>query len=185
MINTQEIAKVHKERALQILADSALGPTQKYAALGSIAEALAYKEFNNNRPRIVCLCGSTRLYKEFQEENFRLTMEGFIVLTVGFYPNAPRLALYGEHAGDVGVTPEQKEALDELHKRKIDLADWVYVIDVDGYIGSSTRSEINYALERRMPIRYRSHRVAEFRATGFESTNQGAPLGYTNQGEKL
>ena len=59
------------------------------------------------------------------------------------------------HGEGVGITEEQKEALDELHKRKIDLADEVLVINQDGYIGSSTRSEVQYAAKTGKPIRWR------------------------------
>lgn len=98
------------------------------------------------RPPIVCLCGSTRFYEEFQKANFELTMRGFIVLTVGFYPHAEFSAK--AHGEDVGVTVEQKEKLDELHKRKIDLADYVYVLNKHDYVGHSTKSEIDYADQR-------------------------------------
>lgn len=88
-----------------------------------------------NAREIVCLCGSTRFKDEYRAENARLTMEGKIVLSVG---------LFG-HADDVELTDGEKEALDELHKRKIDLADRVHVINVDGYVGDSTAEEIRYA----------------------------------------
>lgn len=102
------------------------------------------------RPRIVCLCGSTRFYDEFQRMNYKLTMAGKIVLSVGHYPHSPGQA----HGESVGCTSEQKEKLDELHKRKIDLADDVYVLNVGGYIGSSTRSEIEYAKEHGKAVFY-------------------------------
>jgi hypothetical protein len=101
-------------------------------------------------PRIVCLCGSTRFYEEFQQWNFALTMQGHIVLSVGFYPHAQDEV----HGEDKGVTAEQKVALDELHKRKIDLADEVFVINVGGYIGDSTRSEIEYAMVHDKNVTY-------------------------------
>ena len=101
-------------------------------------------------PRIVCLCGSTRFYEEWQEWNYRETMAGNIVLTVGFYPHCADKA----HAAHVGVGPGEKEKLDELHKRKIDLADEVLVLNVGGYIGDSTRSEIRYAVAHFKPVRY-------------------------------
>lgn len=94
-------------------------------------------------PKIICLCGSTKFYQQFMEANYRFTLEGAIVLSVGFYPHAVNEV----HGEGVGITPPQKEALDELHKRKIDLADEVFVINVGGYIGSSTASEIRYALD--------------------------------------
>jgi hypothetical protein len=108
-------------------------------------------------PKIICLCGSTRFYEYFQKANYEFTMAGNIVLSVGFYPHAQKQM----HSEDVGCTAEQKIALDELHKRKIDLADEVYVLNVDGYIGESTRSEIQYAEKLGMPIRYLVARAIE------------------------
>lgn len=102
------------------------------------------------RPRIVCLCGSTRFKDAFDEANYQETMAGRIVLSVGFFMHATG----NRHGGRIGATPEQKLALDELHKRKIDLADEVLVLNVDGYIGDSTRSEIAYALQHEKPVRY-------------------------------
>lgn len=102
------------------------------------------------RPTIVCLCGSTRFYREFQEANYRETMAGKIVLTVGFFGHSAGEA----HGESVGITPEQKVELDELHKRKIDLADEILVINVGGYIGESTRSEIEYALQHGKQVRH-------------------------------
>ena len=101
-------------------------------------------------PKIVCLCGSTRFYKEFQEANYELTMKGIIVLSVGVYPHATK-EIHGE---DIGITKEEKIKLDDLHKRKIDLSDEVYVLNVGGYIGESTRSEIEYAISLKKPIIY-------------------------------
>lgn len=102
------------------------------------------------KPKIVCLCGSTRFYAHFQEANYRETMAGNIVLSVGFYPHAQTEM----HSEEKGCTPEQKIALDELHKRKIDLADEVFVLNVGGYIGNSTASEIAYAENHNKPVRY-------------------------------
>jgi hypothetical protein len=101
------------------------------------------------KPKIVCLCGSTRFYDQFQEANYQETMAGRIVLTVGFYPHAT-----SDPSQSRGCTPQQKLNLDELHKRKIDLADEVFVLNVGGYIGDSTRSEIEYANRTGKPIRY-------------------------------
>ncbi len=50
----------------------------------------------------------------------------------------------------------KKFFLDELHKRKIDLADEILIIDVNGYIGDSTKSEIEYAKSLNKKIRYLS-----------------------------
>lgn len=104
----------------------------------------------NEQPTIVCLCGSTRFYKEFMAANYEETMAGRIVLSVGFYPHAVN-EMHGE---GVGITEEQKEALDELHKRKIDIADEILVLNVNGYTGSSTRSEIAYARQKGKRVRW-------------------------------
>lgn len=95
--------------------------------------------------RVITLCGSTRFKDAFFEAQKRLTLEGNIVISVG---------LFG-HSGDEEVwTPGTKEMLDDMHKRKIDMADAIYVINVDGYIGESTRSEIEYAKATGKKIMY-------------------------------
>lgn len=98
---------------------------------------------------IVCLCGSTRFMGAFFEAGWNETLAGKIVLSVGVCKHA-------KNHGAEALGPEVVEALDELHKRKIDLADEVLVLDVDGYIGDSTRSEIEYATAKGKPIRYLS-----------------------------
>ena len=100
--------------------------------------------------KVVCLCGSTRFYSEFQQANYYETMAGRIVLTVGFYPHASA-EVHGQH---IGITGSQKDALDELHLRKIDLADEVLILNVDGYMGESTRREWEYAVSQGKPIRW-------------------------------
>lgn len=95
--------------------------------------------------KVITLCGSTRFRKEFEEAQKRLTLEGNIVITVG---------LFG-HSGDEEVwKPGVKEMLDEMHLRKIDLADEIYVINVDGYIGQSTTREIAYAKSKGKKVNY-------------------------------
>lgn len=107
--------------------------------------------FGGPKPTITVLCGSTRFYDQFQQANYDLTMAGHIVLSVGFYPHAK--AEHG-HGEGVGHDSTEKVALDELHKRKIDLADEVLVLNIGGYIGDSTRSEIAYAEKLGKPVRY-------------------------------
>jgi len=113
------------------------------------ADASCSTSFATPRPRIVVLCGSTRFYDAFQQANYDFTMAGKIVLSVGFYPHTDT-----GHGEGVGHDSAEKVALDELHKRKIDLADEVFVLNVDGYIGSSTKSEIQYAKKMKKPIKY-------------------------------
>lgn len=94
---------------------------------------------------VITLCGSTRFKDEFLELQKKLTLEGKIVISVG---------LFG-HAGDEEVwAPGTKEMLDDMHKKKIDMADGIYVINKNGYIGSSTRSEIEYAKIKGKKIQY-------------------------------
>ena len=95
------------------------------------------------RPEIVCLCGSMRFADEMRTTNRDLTFAGVIVL-------AP-----GEVDGpDAVVTAEQKTVLDDLHLRKIDLADRVLVVNPGGYVGESTRREIAYARATGTPVAY-------------------------------
>jgi hypothetical protein len=104
------------------------------------------------RPQIVVLCGSTRFYDAFQEANYDLTMKGAIVLSVGFYPHSK--AEHG-HGEGVGHDSAEKVALDDLHKRKIDLADEVLVVsDESGYFGASTLGEIEYARSVGRPVKF-------------------------------
>jgi hypothetical protein len=103
-------------------------------------------------PVIACLCGSARFYDQFQRANYDLTMRGEIVLSAGFYPHATDEHAHGE---GVGHDSAEKTALDELHKRKIDLADYVLVVsDETGYFGESTEGEIRYAAGHGKPVRF-------------------------------
>ena len=86
--------------------------------------------------KVITLCGSTRFKEQFLEAQKQLTLQGNIVISVG---------LFG-HSGDEEVWKEGTKAmLDDMHKRKIDLSDEIFVINPGGYIGESTRNEILYA----------------------------------------
>ena len=107
---------------------------------------------------VITLCGSTRFKEQYLdslgktnailkylEAQKRLTLEGNIIISVG---------LFG-HSGDEETwEPGVKEMLDNMHKRKIDMADGIYVINVGGYIGESTRSEIEYAKANGKEVKY-------------------------------
>ena len=92
---------------------------------------------------VITLCGSTRFRKAFEEANKQLTLAGYIVISVGLYGHAGDEEVW--EGMDEGTLTRTKEMLDEMHKRKIDMADAIFVINQDGYIGSSTASEIAYA----------------------------------------
>ncbi len=93
--------------------------------------------------KVITLCGSTRFKEDFERVNRELTLLGNIVISVGCFG----------HSGDT-FTEKQKIMLDDIHKRKIDMADAIYVINKDGYIGASTRSEIEYARKHGKQIIY-------------------------------
>jgi hypothetical protein len=103
-----------------------------------------------DKPVIVCLCGSTRFGEAFRQANLSETLAGRIVLTIGcnmrdddIFANTPE-----------DERTEIKIMLDELHKRKIDLSDEILVLNVGGYIGSSTKGEIEYARSHGKKIRW-------------------------------
>jgi hypothetical protein len=96
------------------------------------------------KPIVVCLCGSTRFKAAFEQASKTETLNGKIVLSVG---------LFG-HLEGLDMLSQTKKMLDDLHKQKIDLADEVLILNVNGYIGESTRSEINYAINHCKVIRY-------------------------------
>lgn len=98
------------------------------------------------KPKIVCLCGSTRFMQEFFEVGWQFTLEDYIVLSVGVCKS--------KHHGAEALGQDIADRLDKLHLRKIDLADEVFVINVDGYIGESTRKEIKYAQKMGKPVSY-------------------------------
>ena len=95
--------------------------------------------------KVITLCGSTRFKDEFLEAQKRLTLEGNIVISVG---------LFGHSGDDVVWTEGVKDMLDRQHLAKIDLADEIFVINVGGYTGDSTRREIAYAEFKGKAISY-------------------------------
>ena len=95
--------------------------------------------------KVITLCGSTKFKDEFLIEQKRLTLEGNIVISVG---------LFGHNGDDEVWTENIKKMLDDMHKRKIDMADEIFVINKNGYIGSSTKSEIEYALKSNKKVNY-------------------------------
>ena len=95
--------------------------------------------------KVITLCGSTRFKDAFIQAQKRLTLEGNIVISVG---------LFG-HSGDDEVWTEgTKEMLDDMHLRKIDMADEVFVVNVGGYVGVSTKAETEYAKRTGKAVRY-------------------------------
>lgn len=103
------------------------------------------------RPTIVCLCGSTRFWRTFQQASLEETMAGRIVLSIGAASGTD-----DEHFGSLPRNEYDriKAMLNELHLRKIDLADEVLILNVGGYVGESTRRELAYARQHDKPVRW-------------------------------
>lgn len=78
-----------------------------------------------------------------------MSVTGWVVLSLGVFAKAD----------DLIVTPRTQEILEDIHRQKIDMADEIYVIDPNGYIGESTKSEIEYAESLGKPVRYYSKRI--------------------------
>ena len=106
----------------------------------------------NNKYPVITLCGSTRFKKEFMDVQKQLTLEGNIVISVGLFGHSGDSEVWENM--DEGTLTKTKEMLDDMHKRKIDMADEIFVINVNGYIGDSTRSEIEYAEAHGKKVNY-------------------------------
>ena len=102
--------------------------------------------------KVITLCGSTRFKDEFIEAQKRLTLQGYIVITVGLFGHSGDQDVWENM--DEGTLTKTKQMLDDMHKRKIDMSDGIYVINVGDYIGESTRSEIEYAQATGKTIEY-------------------------------
>lgn len=102
--------------------------------------------------KIITLCGSTKFKDEFLKAQKDLTLKGNIVISVGFFGHLGDSEVWENM--DEGTLTKTKEMLDDMHKRKIDLADEIFVINVGGYIGESTKSEIEYAKATGKKVNY-------------------------------
>lgn len=96
------------------------------------------------RPRVITLCGSTRFMREFEKQNELLTLQGNVVMSVATKA----------HEGYSHISEEQKVLLDRIHLEKIRMSDEILVINVGGYIGPSTRREIDFAEQLGRKVRY-------------------------------
>ena len=105
-----------------------------------------------DKPKIICLCGSTRFMDCFHKANRDESLKGNIVLTV-------EIVAYDGATDPQRANPEEKRILDELHLRKIDLADEILVLNVGGYVGESTKREIDYARSLGKKVRWLEHDV--------------------------
>jgi hypothetical protein len=95
------------------------------------------------RRNIVCICGSGRFWNEILQAAADLTLKGNVVLQPNFNAKGERV-----------IRPIDKDRLDALHLDKIDMADELFVVNQDGYIGESTRNEIEHAMRKGKPVFY-------------------------------
>jgi len=102
--------------------------------------------------KVITLCGSTKFKNEFVKAQRDLTLKGNIVLSVGMFGNSEDAEVLENM--DSETFNKTKAMLGDMHKRKIDMADEIFVINVNGYIGESTRSEIEYAKSTGKTISY-------------------------------
>lgn len=102
--------------------------------------------------KVITLCGSTRFKDDFLREQKRLTLEGNIVISVGLFGHSGDNEVWENM--DEDTLTKTKEMLDDMHKRKIDMSDEIFVINKNGYIGESTKSEIEYALKTNKKVCY-------------------------------
>ena len=102
--------------------------------------------------KVITLCGSTRFKDAFMQAQKKLTLEGNIVISVSLFGHSGDREVWEGMSED--TLTQTKIMLDDMHKRKIDMADEIFVINVNGYIGESTRSEIEYAKRTGKTVRY-------------------------------
>jgi hypothetical protein len=99
-------------------------------------------------PKVYTLCGSSRFPQAFHLVNAHLSLMGHVVISLGLFGHADEPIGSRFLTSDGNENTEEKQRLDQLHFRKIDLSDAIFVVNVGGYVGSSTKREIEYALSK-------------------------------------
>ena len=102
--------------------------------------------------KVITLCGSTKFKDEFLRVQKELTLKGNIVISVGLFGHSGDNEVWENM--DEGTKTKTKEMLDDMYKRKIDMSDEIFVRNVNGYIGESTKSEIEYAISTGKKVNY-------------------------------
>ena len=111
-----------------------------------------------NGTKVITLCGSTRFTHDMMVKQWELTKAGNVVLSWCALPDD---YYNGEDRTHIGDQENVKAIVDEVHKRKIDLSDEILVLNYGGYIGESTRSELNYALAHGVTVKYIENPITE------------------------
>lgn len=138
----EEIGTIEAEKWEEVIAEMSMRPMSPDLERAAREVHEGQGAIPRKRPRIVTLCGSTRFALAYGHWYGRLTDAGYVVLSVGRFKPVR------------GWDETQKRRLDELHLRKIDLSDEIFVLDVKGYVGESTKKEIEYALAQRVVVRF-------------------------------
>jgi hypothetical protein len=102
--------------------------------------------------KIITICGSTRFQEDHLRVQTELTLKGNVVIPCAFFSHGSDKNIFESMSDSERI--ETKKLLDDIHKRKIDLADEIYVVNKGGYIGESTKSEIEYALSLGKKVNY-------------------------------
>lgn len=149
----------HAQEAARAYVRSVASDNPRLASdiLKNLAEAIERREKEvaeevpeSSKPKVVCLCGSTKFADEYREANRRETLAGNIVLSIGVdFKTDPVVKEL-----DPTKLADLKDEMDELHRRKIDLSDMILVINPGGYIGDSTKAEIKYAQSKGKIVLY-------------------------------
>ena len=136
------MAEADRAKASHAIADRMVEAWNEYRDAAAVAPP-------PDRPEIICLCGSSRFVSEMAVIAWGFEKDGKIAMGLHLMPES-----YGAPADHLAEAEGVAEQMDELHLRKIDLADRVFVVNVGGYIGDSTRREIEYAAQQGKPIVY-------------------------------
>lgn len=97
-----------------------------------------------NKRKVITLCGSTKFKETFENVQKDLTLQGNVIFSLDFFSKSD----------NISITPDLEKLLFEIHLQKIDMSDEIFVINVDGYIGESTKKEIEYAKQKGKTVTY-------------------------------
>lgn len=93
--------------------------------------------------KIITLCGSSRFKDDILNTYKKLTLQGNIVLFDAIF-----------NQNELNLNDNEKQLIDKNHKQKILMSDEIFVINKNGYIGESTKSEIEFAKKLSKPVKY-------------------------------
>lgn len=134
-------------------------------------------EESYNKPKVITLCGSSKYKDKFYEVQRKLTLQGYIVLSLDFFIKAETtcnediIKLQRELKDRNLMNPIMEDFLKtnyleteypslkdlvRIHNAKIDMSDAIFVINVENYIGNNTLDEVEYAHSKGKKVFYLS-----------------------------